>query len=74
MGIHTFRLRRFLARIPVLRRVVSWYNNSIGMYRYAAYWRDEVDKLRALRQRDLLTISDLRRENERLKRGWRKAQ
>jgi len=28
----------------------------------------------ALRQRDLLTISDLRRENERLKRGWRKAE
>ena len=74
MSIRTFRLRRFLARIPVLRRLVGWYNNSFGAWRYATYWRDEVDKLRALRTRDELTIRDLRRENGRLKRGWRKAE
>jgi len=73
MSVRTFRLRRFLARIPVLRGLVGWYNNTLGAWRYATYWRDEVDKLRAGRERDRLKIEDLHRENERLKRGWRKA-
>lgn len=72
--LRSFRLRRFLAKIPVLRRVVEWYNNSIGLYRYAEYYRDEVDRLRAGRDRDAVKIRDLQAENLRLKRGWRKAQ
>ena len=38
-------LRRFLARVPVLRCAVGWYNNTLGAYHYATYWRDEVDKI-----------------------------
>lgn len=61
-----------MAKVPGLRCLVSLYNNTLGLWRYAAYYRDEVDRLRAQQQRDLLKIRDLDRENRSLKAGWRR--
>lgn len=67
-------LGKSLLRFRWGRKVVCWWGWHMAPGRYTAYWRNECEKLRAQQIRDQLKIRDLVRENEGLKRGFRRVQ